>query len=205
MCCAPFAALRDARVSGSHRGATKRRSSHSKLPHARATAPTFPAFLVPTSTTVTSRNAAGGSRNLPRCDWKSRFVMRPPEWVSRRVSANRSRDALSPRRLCRGASSPGDVAAADRRAEGEGSPEPSTRAPRRALGREDARRQGARARGREAAGPAAQGTAARSMAMCRRLRRRARTKRSCGDDAPDRGRFNAMIRVTAIFFFVVGS
>ena len=53
--------------------------------------------------------------------------------------------------------------------------EASTRAPRRALDREDARRRGARARGREAAGPAAEGTAARSMAMCRRLRRRART------------------------------
>ena len=79
---APFAALRDARVRGSHRGATNRRSSHSKLPHARATAPTFPAFLVPTSTTVTSRSAAGGSRNLPRCDWKSRLLTRPPESVS---------------------------------------------------------------------------------------------------------------------------
>jgi hypothetical protein len=84
------------------------------------------------------------------------------------VSANRSRDALSPRRLCRGLSSLGASATT----EGGGSPEPevepSTRAPRRALGREDARRRDGRARGGGAAGPAPEGSAARSMAWCRR-------------------------------------
>jgi hypothetical protein len=43
MCCAPFAALSDARVYGSARGATSRKSSHSNAPHARAIAPTLPA------------------------------------------------------------------------------------------------------------------------------------------------------------------
>jgi hypothetical protein len=105
MCCAPFAADSEALVVGSHLGDTTLKSSHSKDPHARATAPTFPAFFVPTRTTVTSSSTAGGFWSLPRCDLKSLFDTRPPLWVSLKVSVNASRRALSPRRLCFGLSS----------------------------------------------------------------------------------------------------
>ena len=46
----------------STRGSTKRRSMHSNAPRALATVPTDGGFRVPTSTTVTSWSAGGGSK-----------------------------------------------------------------------------------------------------------------------------------------------
>ena len=59
--CAPLEPLRAARARWSHRGATSRRSSHSKDDAARATVPTDPGRLGHTSTTATSASRAGGS------------------------------------------------------------------------------------------------------------------------------------------------
>ena len=93
-------------------GRTSLRSSHSKLAAARAMAPMFPAFLLPTTTTQTSSSAAGGSRRRPRCRSHARFVMRPAEFSST-ASFHLSRDALSPRRAPPGAGRRGAAASGD--------------------------------------------------------------------------------------------
>ena len=101
------------RVSAPHpTGRTSLRSSHSKLAAARAMAPMFPAFLLPTTTTQTSSSAAGGSRRRPRCRSHARFVMRPAEFSST-ASFHLSRDALSPRRAPPGAGRRGAAASGD--------------------------------------------------------------------------------------------
>lgn len=94
-------------------GRTSLRSSHSKLAAARAMAPMFPAFLLPTTTTHTSSSAAGGSRRRPRCRSHARFVMRPAEPFSSTASFHLSREALSPRRAPPGAGRRGAAASGD--------------------------------------------------------------------------------------------
>jgi len=94
-------------------GRTSLRSSHSKLAAARAMAPMFPAFLLPTTTTHTSSSAAGGSRRRPRCRSHARFVMRPAEPFWSTASFHLSREALSPRRAPPGAGRRGAAASGD--------------------------------------------------------------------------------------------
>jgi hypothetical protein len=94
-------------------GRTSLRSSHSKLAAARAMAPMFPAFLLPTTTTHTSSSAAGGSRRRPRCRSHARFVMRPAEPFSSTASFHLSREGLSPRRAPPGAGRRGAAASGD--------------------------------------------------------------------------------------------